>query len=384
MKKNTTAKKTRQARSSAQAKQIRKMATKQRLTVGLDLGDRTSHYCILDEAGNVVSRGSAVTSEPGLQAVFGKMPTSRVALEVGSHSPWVSRLLMASGHEVIVANARKVRLIAEARKKNDRLDAEQLARLARVDPALLAPIRHRGEEAQGDLAVVRARAALVEARTKLVNAARGLAKPFGKRLKKCDADQVGEGLAKGLGEQLERTLRPMLKAITEMTKQIDEYDAQIEQIAKRYPELKLLKQVYGVGTLVGLTYMLTVDDPQRFGKSREAGSYFGLNPAERDSGNQKPQLGISKEGDRLVRTLLVQAAHCNLRKGAPDSDLREWGLELSKRGGKNAKKRAVIAMARKLAVLLHRLWVRGEVYDPHYNRKAAAARAAKVKAKAAA
>jgi transposase len=384
MKKHTTAKKNQKALSNTEAARIRQMATRQRLTVGLDLGDRLSHYCILNEAGEVVSQGRVATNGPSMQSLLGKMPASRIALEVGSHSPWVSRLLQAFGHEVIVANARKVRLIAEARHKNDRIDAEQLARLARVDPKLLAPIRHRGEPAQMDLAVIRARAELVSARTMLVNSARGLVKPLGKRLRKCDADQVGPQLGEGLGTEIEGWLKPLLESIAEMTERIRGYDRQIEEMAKRYPELRLLKQAYGVGTLIGITFLLTVEDPGRFRTSREVGPFLGLRPAQRDSGNRQPQLGISKEGDRLLRSLLVQAAHCILRKGAPESDLKIWGEGRMQRGGKNAKKRAVVAVARKLGVLLHRLWVTGEVYDPLYNRKTAERAARKGRAKAAA
>ena len=363
-------------------RQIHRMATKQRLTIGLDLGDRTSRYCILDEAGEKVSEGALPTTQTGLSSLCGKMPSSRVALEVGTHSPWVSRHLAAMGHEVIVANPHKVKLITQSVRKNDRIDAEQLARLARVDPKLLSPIQHRGEEAQADLAVIRARAELVDARTGLINCARGLAKPMGERLQKCDADYVKESLADGLGEAVQAVIRPLLKSVEAISKQIGVYDQKIEGIGKRYPEMKLLTQVHGVGTLIALTYMLTIEDAQRFAHSRDVGPYLGLQPKQRDSGDSKPQLGISKTGDQLLRRLLVQGAHCMLRKGAPDSDLQAWGLARLQSGGKTAKKRTIVAIARKLAVLLHRLWVTGEVYDPRYNRKAT--QAAKGKAKVAA
>ena len=202
--------------------QVRRMAAKQRLTVGLDLGDRWSRYCILNEAGEKASEDQLPTTKAGLDSLFAKMAGCRIALEVGTHSPWVSRHLAAMGHEVIVANPRKVRLITESVKKNDRMDAEQLARLGRVDPKLLGPIRHRGREAQADLAVIRGRAALVEARTKWINTARGLAKPMGERLKSCDADYVKEILADGLSEAAQGAIRPLLKSVEEMTKQIGE------------------------------------------------------------------------------------------------------------------------------------------------------------------
>jgi transposase len=382
MKKNSTAKKSpKKALAKGQKRQICQLAAKQRLTIGLDLGDRTTRYCILDAAGEVVSEDQLPTTKTGLDSLFAKMPSSRIALEVGTHSPWMSRHLAGMGHEVIVANAHKVKLITQSVRKNDRIDARQLARLARVDPKLLSPIRHRGEEAQMDLAVIRARAELMEARTKLINSARGLAKPMGERLKRCDADQVGVGLVEGLGERTQTAIEPLLKTVEAISEQIRQYDEQIEGIAKRYPEVELLQQVYGVGVLIAVTYILTLEDGGRFAHSRDVGPYLGLQPKQRDSGDSQPELGISKTGDGLLRSLLVQGAHCILRKGAPDSDLRAWGIGKMGSGGKRAKKRAIVAVARKLAVLLHHLWVTGEVYDPLYQRKATEA-AAKAKGKA--
>jgi len=382
MKKNTTAKSNQRAHVNAGRKRLRQMAAEQRLTIGLDLGDLYSRYCIMGEAGEIVSEGQLPTSKAGLDSLFAKMPSSRVALEVGTHSPWVSRHIAGLGHEVIVANPHKVKLISQSVRKNDRIDAQTLARLARADPQLLFPIRHRGEQAQADLAVIRARAELVETRTSLINCARGMAKPMGERLKKCDAEQVKESLADGLSEALQKVLRPLLKSVEAISQQIAVYDRQIEEISKRYPEIQLLKPVYGVGPVIALAFVLTLEDAQRFGHSRDVGPFLGLQPRQRESGKSQPELGISKAGDGLLRSLLVQGAHCILRKGAPESDLRDWGLEHLGRGGKNAKRRTVVAVARKLAVLLHVLWANGVVYDPLYNRKAAEAAKAKAEAQA--
>jgi transposase len=380
MKKNTTTKKTTKQAKGVKL-QLRQLAAKQRLTVGIDLGDKTSRYCILDEAGEVVSEEQIPTTQAGFDSLFAKMPASRIALEVGTHSPWVSRHLVSLGHEVIVANAHKVKLITQSVRKNDRIDAHHLARLARLDPKLLSPIQHRGEQAQKDLAVIRGRAELIAARTKLVNSARGLVKPLGERLKQCDADQVTAQLAESMSEAAKAVILPLLKVVEVISEQLAKYDEQIDKIAKRYPEVKLLQQVYGVGPLIAMTYVLTLEDAQRFAHSRDVGPYLGLTPKQRDSGDSRPELGISKAGDGLLRSLLVQGAHCMLRKGAADSDLRVWGLGKMGKGGKSAKKRAVVAVARKLAVLLHHLWATGEVYDPQYNRKAAEAAAAKAKGK---
>ena len=355
---------------STVTKNEKKIFKKPRLTIGLDLGDRTSHHCILDETGNVILEHSLPTTLKGMLQVFSRIPRSRIALETGTHSPWVSRQLTAMGHEVIVAHARNVRLIGESSRKDDQLDARTLARLARIDPGLLGPVRHRSAKAQIHLTVIRARATLVSARTALVNAARGLTKSYGERLRKCGSGQMSREIAKELSPELRDTLDPLLKEIESLNDRIDEYDQRIEQIATEvHPEVALLKQVKGVGTLIALTYILTLDDPHRFHRSRDAGCFLGLRPGRRNSGNSEPQLHISKEGDGYLRTLMVQGAHYILGPFGQDSDLRRWGLKLAERGGKNAKKRAVVAVARKLALLLHKLWVSGEVYEPLRNNR---------------
>ncbi len=340
----------------------------QKLTIGFDLGDRSSWYCVLDEAGRVLLEQKVSTTPKAMQEVFGGMPRSRIALETGMHSPWVSRLLSELGHEVIVAHARNVRLIGESRKKDDRLDAQTLARLARIDPELLSPVKHRSAKAQADLTVIRARAGLVRARTALVNTARGLAKSYGERLRGCNVRNMNPEKAEGLSPELQRALEPLLAGIEAVSERIAEYNERIEQLAQQsYPQTALLKQVKGVGTLIALTYMLTLEDPHRFQKSRDAGCYLGLQPGRRNSGQSEPQMHISKEGDPYLRTLLVQGAQHILGPFGIDCDLRRWGLKLAERGGRSGKKRAIIAVARKLAVLLHHLWVSGEVYEPLHN-----------------
>lgn len=342
-------------------------------TIGMDLGDRNSHFCRLSADGQVLEESSVATTSTAIRKLFGPMRRCRVALEAGTHSPWVSRLLAELGHEVIVANPRQVQLISASSRKNDRMDAHTLARLARVEPELLRPIRHRSRQAQEHLMVIRVRATLVEVRTGLVNAARGLTKALGERLPGCDADQMSMEKATSLPVALQESLRPLLEEAASLTKRIHALDAQIEQIARdEYPETALLKQVFGVGTLIALTFVLTIDDKDRFAKSRDVGCYVGLRPKQGASGENDPQLRISKEGDVYLRKLLVQGSQCILSRRGPDTDLKRWGLQLCARGGKNAKKRAVVAVARKLAILLHRLWVTGEVYEPLRQQAVAA------------
>jgi transposase len=362
MRKNTTCQ---------QSSKEHKKAPSGPITIGMDLGDKTSRYCVLNGNGEVIQERSVATTKKGMAQVFASLHRCRIAIEVGTHSAWVSRLLSGLGYEVIVANARQVKLISESSRKDDRVDARLLARLARFDPQLLRPIRHRSEKAQADLMRIRVRASLVEARTALVNATRGLTKAAGERLPSCDADYFGVELLEGLPAALQLVLTPLLKQVESLTQQIKQCEHELEQIARtQYPETNLLKQVNGVGTMIALTFVLTVEDRERFQKSRDVGCYVGLRPKRSQSGESQPQLGITKEGDRYLRQLLVQGAHGILRHGAPDTDLKRWGFKLAQRGGKNAKKRAIVAVARKLAVLLHRLWVTGEVYEPLRNSEA--------------
>jgi transposase len=256
------------------------------------------------------------------------------------------------------------------------MDARTLARLARVDADLLKPIRHRGEKAQMDLMKIRIREGVLEGRTKLVNMARGLAKSVGERLPACDADTLGVEQLDGLPEALKKQMRSLLELIESLTEKIKEMDKELEQIAAAdYPETGMLRQVKGVGLLIALTFVLTIEDASRFARSREVGCYVGLRPKRSESGESSPQLPITKEGDRYLRKMLVQGAHYILSHKGPDSDLKRWGLKLCERGGKNAKKRAIVAVARKLGILLHALWVSGEVYEPLRNSRAAEAAA---------
>jgi transposase len=375
MKKNNTCPKSSKRKKTG--RKTRSKTRKESFTIGMDLGDKTSHYYVTDCDGEMVRESTVATTKKGMQQRFSCLPRCRIAIEVGTHSPWVSRLLSSLGHEVIVANARQVKLISASTRKSDRLDAQTLARLARLDPELLRPIRHRSEKAQGDLMQVRVRAALVDTRTGLVNTARGMAKAMGERLPACDADQMGVEKMQGLPAMLVEALRPLLETVEVLTKQIKASDQKLEQLAgSDYPETELLRQVSGVGSLISLTFVLTVEDPSRFRKSRDVGSYVGLRPRRSESGESRPQLGISKEGDVYLRKLLVQGAHCILSHKSPDTDLKRWGLKLAGKGNKNAKKRALVAVARKLAILLHHLWVNGEVYEPLRNSKPLEAKAA--------
>ena len=332
-------------------------------TLGLDVSDRFVSYCLLDSSGDVVEEGKVRTDEAGLRRRFERLDC-RVILEAGAHSPWIDRLFKATGHEVLVANPRRVQLIAKSSRKNDRADAETLARLGRVDPKLLAPITHRGAQAQTDLAAIRARGALIGSRTLLINHVRGAVKSAGQRLPACDAHTFHRRARVDLPTALVDALNPLLDAIEALTDQIRAVDRHIlNLIDTRYPEARVLQQVAGVGPLISLTFILTIGDPTRFRKSRELGPFLGLVPRQRESGDSSPELRISKTGDKYLRQLLVNGAQYILGYRGPDCDLRRWGLRQAA-SGKTAKKRAVVGVARRLAILLHRLWVTGEVYEP--------------------
>ena len=336
------------------------------LTIGLDLGDRMSQICVLDSMGEIVEETRVATTKSGLARVFNieRLGRCRIAMEVGTHSPWVSRLLKEMGHEVIVANSRKLRFIYQNRGKTDRVDARSLARVARMDPALLSPVAHRDEEVAQDLAVLRARDLLVRTRVKLIGHARGAVKSAGHRLKASSTRSFTAETESMLPDELKETLGAVFSAIDAISEQIRTLNQRVRELAKKkYPETELLRQVSGVGFILSLAYVLTLETPERFKKSRMVGPYLGMVPARRQSGASDPQLRITKEGDGFMRCLLVQGAQYILGPFGPDCDLRRFGLALEGRGGKYAKKRAVIAVARKLAVLLHKLWRSGEVYE---------------------
>lgn len=336
-----------------------------RHTVGIDLGDKFSHYCLLDEEGKPINQGRIAMTQLAFAKVAKTWPTAQVALEVGTHSRWVAEILETCGHAVIIANPRRLKLISESVNKHDKADAVLLARLARADMELLKPVRHRTREAQADLATIRARDALVRTRGKLVNCVRGLVKPFGVRLPTCATACFANKSSAHVPDDLRSALAPILTHIDALSDAILGYDAQIEHMAlTRYPDTaRRLKQISGVGTLSAMTFILCIGDPHRFRRSRDVGCYLGLKPAQKQSGDSAPEMGITKNGNELLRRTLVQSAHYILGPFGPDTDLRRWGLKLAGQG-KGSRKRALTAVARKLAVLLHRLWVKGETYRP--------------------
>lgn len=334
-------------------------------TIGLDVGDRKTQICVLDAEGEVVEEGRLASTRRAFEVRFQGLPPSRVVLEVGAQSAWMSRELERYGHEVLVANSYRMGQIYKGQDKSDRNDAETLARLGRSDPKLLKPIRHRGAGVMADRAMLRSRDVLVRSRSSLVNHARGVVKTVGLRLPRCDTAQFAKKVRSQIPDELREALEPVLDTIQELTNRICDYDKRVERVARqRYPETALFEPIHGVGPLTRLAFVLSIEDPTRFAQSRAVGSYLGLRPKRHQSGGDDPQLSITRTGDPNLRRLLVQCAHYILGPFGRDSDLRRFGLRLVARGGKAAKKRAVVAVARKLAVLLHRLWITGAAYEP--------------------
>ena len=337
-------------------------------TIGLDLSDDVGAFHVIDAAGEFVERGKVRLREPAMRRRFGAMPPSRVVLETGTHSPWVSRLLAELGHEVIVGNARRLEAITKSTKKTDENDSELLARIGRVDPELLSPVQHRGRQAQIDLAEIRSRDALVGCRSKLISCVRGQVKSLGSRLPKCSAESFHRQAREGMPEELRGTIAPLLVQIGNLTEEIKEYDRRIEKLCKEsYPETEVLRQIRGVGPITALCFVLTIEDPGRFRRRRAVGAYLGLRPKIRQSGGKDPDLRITKEGDAMLRRLLVSSARYILGPFGEDSDLRRFGQKLIDRGGRCARGKAAVAVARKLAVLLLSLWTTSEKYEALRN-----------------
>lgn len=336
-------------------------------TVGIDLGDRSSTYCVLDEKGRILREGAVPTNRQAFTKEF-ETGGFRVVLECGTHSRWCSDLFSEMGCEVLVANPRKIPLIYRENNKSDKKDAQKLARLGRLDPELLSPITHRSLDAHTDLAVIKARDVLVRSRSGLVAAVRSTVKTYGERLPSGSTGSFPKKAAPLIPELLKGALVPLLDTIAQLTETIRAYNRQIETMAEeKYPETGVLKQVTGVGDLTALTFVLVLEDPGRFQKSRTVGAFLGCTPRRDQSGEVDKELPITKAGNGFMRRLLVSAAQYILGHRGPDTDLKRYGEKLIARGGRAAKKKAVVAVARKLAVLLHRLWVSGEVYEPLRN-----------------
>lgn len=347
-----------------------------KLTIGVDLGDKMSHVCILDSKHNIILEQSIRTTIERFTRFFSDYISSTITIEAGTHSPWVSHLLMKLGLTVFVANPSKVTAIWKTHYKSDRRDALMLAQFTQFNPSMLYPIQHRSQEAYNDLAIIKARDALVRVRTTLINHVRGSIKRLGLRIKSCSPETFSTHFQKQMNdfpEQLLPAMVPLVKQISDMTRQIKVYDKQIQRLCDtKYPETIPIQQIQGVAALTALAFVLTLEKADRFPNRRAVGAFLGLVPKRDQSGSTDKQLRITKCGNNFLRRLLVGSAQYILGPFGMDSDLRSYGNRICQRGGKNAKRRAVVAVARKLSVLMHALWSTGEVYEPLRQSKKAA------------
>jgi transposase len=328
---------------------------------GIDLHSKSSEVAVINEAGKIEEQVRISTTESSLRRWFGGRKPMVICLEAGGQSAWAMRILTSLGHDVVVANPGRVRLIAEATLKNDKVDAITLARLVRADRQLLCPIIHRSAETQRQRGVLRVRRTLMNARTACLNASRGILRSFGYRTPGRKAERLAERLADAsIPEEMVSVVAPLVQLALELDEKIAALDEAVETMGHAYPEVALLRTVPGVGPLVALSFVLCIENPQRFARSRDLAGYLGLRPKMRESASTSHYGGITHQGDIEMRSLLVQAAHGLLRSRA-DSDLKRWANGLAERIGKN---KAVVALARKLAVVMHTMWVRGEPFRP--------------------
>jgi transposase len=338
------------------------------MVAGLDIGDKHSHIWLLDLDGQVVESRKIRTTAPALEKYFSAWAAMRVVFEAGTHANWIYRLLVRLGHEALMTDSRRLALITASVSKDDRADAEWLAELGLRMPEMLNCVQPCSVEIQHDRVVLKARDTLIATRTKLINSMRGTLKSLGHRLPCCDGDAFARKAGPHIPAELNETLRPLLLVIQHVSDEIRRYDKRIDQLCEKYPATLRLRSIRGVGPITALAYVLHLNnDPRLLRTSRDAGPRLGLRPKRRDSGARSPELSITKSGDRMLRRLLVQCAQYILGRHGQDSALRRWGLGLAARGGKSAKRKAIVATARKLAVLLHVLWKSDTDFDPFYG-----------------
>ena len=341
----------------------------EKIYFGLDISQKTIEiFALKGEKG--VSFGKISNNQKSLTEFFDKVPVSvqsiTVALETGTHSAWISRLLEERGYEVVVAHARDLAFIYKGDKKSDRIDAEKLARLARADKKLLHPVQLMDRKRQEDLIAIKARDLLVRQRTNIINSIRGFVRSLGIEDVEYSHETINQ-MYELLPHEVQQNLRGLFEILTAINTSIKNYDKRITKISKDYPETETLQQIKGVGPLIALSFALIISDPNRF-SSRECAAYIGLVPKRDQSGDVDKQLGISKCGNKLLRRLLVQGAQYIMGPFGEDCDLRDFGNRIAQRGGSIARKKAKVAVARKLAITMLALWRNPEVvYEPHFK-----------------
>jgi len=342
-------------------------------TIGMDLGISKSAYCAVGPDRTRVEEGLIKTTKEAMENYLRSQPASRVVIEASSPSHWVKAVAESCGHEVVVSNPREFRLISESHRKTDRKDARILADFGQIRPDLLHPVNLRGQESQLARATLALRDHVVKQRTRIINLIRSQVRNLGESLDGCKAATFHKTAPERIPSVLEPIVAPLLEVLIKLTESIASYDKQVSRLCKQHEATSILLQVQGVGPVTALSFVTTIEDPARFARSRDVGAYVGLVPKTRSSGSSSPELRISKRGDRQLRRLLVIAATYVLGPRSEESDLKRYGEKIRARGGQTSRAKARIAVARKLSVLLHRLWITGEDYEPLRNSQKSAA-----------
>ena len=330
-------------------------------TIGADVSDRTTKICVMTKADGgerrIVVETTCATTETGFEEAFSKFDRSwPVVFETGTHCRWMDRLFRKMGFRTIIGNPGKIPSITKSNTKNDRNDARELARLALADPAMLHPVFLRGETFQQMLRFHHARNMLISQRTQTINQIRGFAKSMGHRIERTSTERFHELGKAEWPEELEECAWPLMGSLKTINLKIKAYDKLIARLAER-PEFKAMvervRAVYGVGIIGSTVFIAAIGGrPDRFGHARDVGAYLGMTPKQDKSGDDDKQLHITHAGTEIVRTALVECAGIVMMSNAKDTDLKLKGLRIAMRGGKIARRKAKVAVARGLAVAM--------------------------------
>ena len=330
-------------------------------TIGADVSDRTTKICVMTKADGgerrIVVETTCATTKAGFEEAFSKFDRSwPVVFETGTHCRCMDRLFRRMGFKTIVGNPGKIPSITKSNTKNDRNDARELARLAIADPAMLHPVFLRDEVYQQMLRFHHARNVLLSQRTQTINQIRGFAKSMGYRIE-CSSTEKFHELGKAdWPRELEECAWPLMGVLKAINLKIKAYDKLIARLAERpefKPMVERVRVVYGVGTIGSTVFVAAIGGrPDRFDRVRDIGPYFGMIPKQDQSGDDDKQLHITHAGPEIVRTALVECAGVVMMEKSKDTDLKLKGLRIAMRGGKIARKKAKVAVARGLAVAM--------------------------------
>ena len=330
-------------------------------TIGADVSDRTTKICVMTKADGgerrIVVETTCATTKAGFEEAFSKFDRSwPVVFETGTHCRWMDRLFRRMGFKTIVGNPGKIPSITKSNTKNDRNDARELARLAIADPAMLHPVFLRDEVYQQMLRFHHARNVLISQRTQTINQIRGFAKSMGYRIECSSTGRFHEQRKAGWPNELEECTWPLMGVLKAINLKIKAYDKLIARLAERpefKPMIERVRVVYGVGTIGSTVFVAAIGGrPDRFDRVRDIGPYFGMIPKQDQSGDDDKQLHITHAGPEIVRTALVECAGVVMMEKSKDTDLKLKGLRIAMRGGKIARKKAKVAVARGLAVAM--------------------------------